>query len=645
MFFAIKSSYICKPFPNTFPLRVRETKFIEQNQQKWSEYENMLKSGHTDPEKLNDLFVQITDDLSYARTFYPNRSVKVYLNHLAQRIFHHIYKSKKFPGNRVVKFWTEDIPQVMWESRYAMRLSLMLFILSFGIGVLSSIINPDFARIILGDEYVEMTLRNIESGDPMAVYKQSEAFGMTFGIAANNLFVALKTAVFGVIASVGTAFMMIYNGIMVGAFQFFFIERGLFWQSFLTIWIHGTLEISAIIIAGGAGLTAGSGLLFPGTFSRTQAFQLTMRRGLKIFIGVAPVIMLAAFFEGFLTRYTETPDIIRAIFILTSLAFVVGYFIMLPRIKAMRGDFELMAPDTDLPPEKFRPIDFNQIKSAGSIVTDAFTVLKRNKKLTLAAVFGSGLIYTLFGVIEPPRHTIEGPIDFAEVYGLTAFYNLQAFFGEGYTDLNRWLSIGLLMLTTMLSHRMVDNEMDAAARPGWNFATISRYLIVLVPFSLFILVVRIEAGAWVWLLGFGIFPMVAHWMASIRYEQNNPVSGFFSTFFNVLKGAWSWTPGLVGILMCNLMGLFIWFMESELWRILLQFFSWLVPSGEENMHTFVVTISAFVLSTAFHFAWLLLSVAGAMYYFSYREITEANALHEQIDEIGTARQIRGIIRE
>ena len=56
---------------------MKETKFIEQNKEKWMEFEDMLRENRHDPEKLNDLFIQITDDLSYARTFYPNRSVRM----------------------------------------------------------------------------------------------------------------------------------------------------------------------------------------------------------------------------------------------------------------------------------------------------------------------------------------------------------------------------------------------------------------------------------------------------------------------------------------------------------------------------------------------------------------------------------------
>ena len=54
---------------------MRETQFIKQNQEKWSEFEQTLRGEAKDADRLRDLFVQITDDLSYSRTFYPNRSV------------------------------------------------------------------------------------------------------------------------------------------------------------------------------------------------------------------------------------------------------------------------------------------------------------------------------------------------------------------------------------------------------------------------------------------------------------------------------------------------------------------------------------------------------------------------------------------
>ena len=64
--------------------------------------------------------------------------------------------------------------------------------------------------------------------------------------------------------AVGAVVQLVRNGVMLGVFQYFFYDQGIFAESFLTIWIHGALEISAIVIAGGAGITHGGGFAFPG---------------------------------------------------------------------------------------------------------------------------------------------------------------------------------------------------------------------------------------------------------------------------------------------------------------------------------------------------------------------------------------------
>jgi len=197
---------------------MRETSFIKQNKEKWKEFEKILSHKGRDPDKLNDLFVQITDDLSYSRTFYPNRSVRVYLNNLAQQIFYSIYKSKKSRLGKLFSFWTNELPQLVYESRKEFRLAFILFMTAMAIGALSSAMDPEFPRAILGDAYVDMTIENIESGDPMAVYKEKGAFGMSMGITANNLFVAFLTFLLGALFAVGSMAILISNGIMVGAF-------------------------------------------------------------------------------------------------------------------------------------------------------------------------------------------------------------------------------------------------------------------------------------------------------------------------------------------------------------------------------------------------------------------------------------------
>ena len=136
---------------------MRETRFINQMKDKWKSFEEILKSPYKAPDKLYDVFINIMDDLSYARTFYPNRSVRVYLNGLAQKIFVNVYKNKKSDRYRFVVLWTDTLPQLVYEARREFLLSFGVFLLAFLIGVISSVMDPDFAAVILGDSYVEMT--------------------------------------------------------------------------------------------------------------------------------------------------------------------------------------------------------------------------------------------------------------------------------------------------------------------------------------------------------------------------------------------------------------------------------------------------------------------------------------------------------
>ena len=193
--------------------------------------------------------------------------------------------------------------------------------------------DPDFVRLIMGNSYVDMTLDNIANGEPMAVYNSSSEVPMFLGITLNNIMVSFNCFAMGILTSFGTGYMLFSNGVMLGAFQTFFYQHGLLWDSMLAIWLHGTLEIWAIIVAGAAGLALGNGWLFPGTYSRLESFKRGAKRGLKIVVGTVPVFIVAGFIEGFLTRHTQLPDMLRLGLILTSLTFILFYYIYLPNRK------------------------------------------------------------------------------------------------------------------------------------------------------------------------------------------------------------------------------------------------------------------------------------------------------------------------
>jgi uncharacterized membrane protein SpoIIM required for sporulation len=308
---------------------VREAAFIRKNKLKWKSYETEAAAN---PDALADRFIELTDDLSYARTFYPNSETTAYLNSLAGKTHQAIYKNKKEKKNRFVTFWKYELPLLFREHHRQLFYAFLVFAVACFIGTLSAAMDDTFVRLILGDGYVNQTLQNIRNGDPMAVYKSMGQAEMFLMITINNIRVSFLAFVLGVFFSLGTFWVLFSNGIMLGAFQYFFYQKGLLLTSVLTIWIHGTLEISAIVIAGCAGFVMGNSLLFPKTHSRLHSFKQGARRGLKIVVGLVPIFLTAGFLEGFVTRHTEMPMALSLFIILTSAAFILYYFILYPRL-------------------------------------------------------------------------------------------------------------------------------------------------------------------------------------------------------------------------------------------------------------------------------------------------------------------------
>lgn len=138
------------------------------------------------------------------------------------------------------------------------------------------------------------------------------------------------TFVMGIFLSIGTIYELMFNGIMMGSFQYYFASKGFGLQSVLVIWLHGTLELSSIIIAGGAGLILGNSILFPKTFTRMVSLKNAAKDGLKIGIGLIPIFITAAFIESFLTRRTEMPIWLSGGILLSSAAFIIWYVILYP---------------------------------------------------------------------------------------------------------------------------------------------------------------------------------------------------------------------------------------------------------------------------------------------------------------------------
>lgn len=425
---------------------MKETTFIKNNKEKWAEFERLSDKKSTDPDKLSDLFIELTEDLSYAKTFYPKRSVRVYLNYLAQKVFVSFNKQKRTFFSTFLDFWYEKLPLEMYKGRKELLYAFLFFAVSVIIGAVSSHIDPDFSRIILGDYYVDMTIDNINNGDPMAVYKQMDEGAMFLQITLNNIRVAFFAFILGIFFSVGSVFLLVSNGIMLGAFQYFFYIKGLFLTSFLVIWIHGTFEISVIIIAGAAGIVLGNGLLFPKTLTRVQSLQISARRGMNMLLGTLPIFVVAGFLEGYVTRHTEMSDVLKWTIILISLSIIVGYFVIYPFRVARRTQIDGVVEEKPVHIEKV-VLNKYKLRDLGHIFYDTFRFYRQSFSSLSKIIFGINLpiiiIYLLYIYSTNPFGNYL--LDESEIMGITMAFNRL----EG-TD---WIGIGvnILLLSILVS--------------------------------------------------------------------------------------------------------------------------------------------------------------------------------------------------
>ena len=310
---------------------MNEIRFIKNNGQRWQEFESFLNDkGNNNPDHLAQLYIELTDDLAFSQSFFPKSKTTKYLNQLTFKAHQNIFKRRKSKKNKLFQFFLYDYPITLYNNRRKILYAFLITLISAIIGAVSVAHDEEFARLILGDSYINMTLENIETGNPMAVYEGSEELGMFMRIAWNNIHVSFLAFASGILLSFGTFYLLFSNGMMLGVFQYFFFQKGLALASMSAIWLHGTIEIFSIIIAGAAGLVMGNSLLFPGTFSRGQSLKQGAKEGVIMVSGLIPFFIFAAFIESYITRHYQNSFILDWSIIGGSIMLIIAYFFMYP---------------------------------------------------------------------------------------------------------------------------------------------------------------------------------------------------------------------------------------------------------------------------------------------------------------------------
>lgn len=311
--------------------------FVKQKKDTWNRLNTLIDASiglssirEEDLSEMVRLYRSVSADYAYAKANYPYDRVVVELNTLMGRAHTAIYGSQPFRWKKLSDFFFSEFPNTF---RRYFRLTLWAFLIFLVAAIFSftgSMSNPQLPQYILGDYYVNMTLDNIKNDDPFAVYKQADSPVMSSFIMTNNIKVTFFAYGMGILAGVGTVYVMFYNGLMLGVFFFVFYQHGLWKESLATVMLHGTIELTCIFIAGGAGLLIGKALVFPQSYTRREALKIYGMDSIKLILGAAPLLIIAGLIEGFVTRIDLAIEF-KFFFIFANVCFLIWYLGLLGR--------------------------------------------------------------------------------------------------------------------------------------------------------------------------------------------------------------------------------------------------------------------------------------------------------------------------
>ena len=279
--------------------------YVLTNTPEWQRLEELVKQAGTSgnglsSDELDELLVRYqrtSAHLSHVRSTYGDPQVTARLTRVVASARALIYGSQPRAGGALRNFFVNTFPAAVWNARVAIFISAVALLApAFATGIW--IANSPAAIDALAPEALREAYIN---NDFEAYYSSAPAAEFSTQVFINNIQVSFLAFVAGIAAAVPTTLLLAFNGANIGQAGGLFHDAGeasLFWGLILP---HGLLEITAIIVAGGAGMKMGWALVVPGDRTRADALAQEAQKAASIIIGLVIVFVIAGLIEGFVT--------------------------------------------------------------------------------------------------------------------------------------------------------------------------------------------------------------------------------------------------------------------------------------------------------------------------------------------------------
>src|SRR5215210_2420145 len=294
-------------------------RFVGERQGDWSRLEALLTRVQTgqlralsadDLEEMTRLYRLAASDLARARRDFPGDRVVSYLNRLVSSSYSEVYSTAGFSWKEVGRWYAVGFPRLFRATAGYYLLAALLF---FGTGILSFVATLTYfpsAQVLLPANAYQSVASYAERGELWTEIPGARRSFAAATIMTNNIQVAILAFAGGMLLGLGTALILLYNGIQLGAIFGIVTHYGLGFRLLSFVSGHGVIELSVICLAGGAGLMLADAIVRPGMLTRGESLRLAAQRAMQLLLGGASLLIIAGTIEGFLSP-SDLPDWVK----------------------------------------------------------------------------------------------------------------------------------------------------------------------------------------------------------------------------------------------------------------------------------------------------------------------------------------------